>query len=228
MTESGGATLEATRSQSPVSDAERSTSPPPPAHPRSEPRKRRAWLGQLDPVLTAEILHAGTLRCAELVVLAQRPLKSRATPATVEEWWEYAYRRSWIEEHTSGRCRVTDRGREELEKLRQSTAAPDPAEMARALLRWLAPAVAVVVTAYLSNKHQEAAATILVIGIVVAVMLFIAAPFARLFDAPLDRSVARRACRWLEDEPVLFGARVEPGKRADRAYPPGEMSAPGL
>jgi hypothetical protein len=162
------------------------------------------------------------------VVLAERALKRWDAAATIEEWWEYAYRRSWIDEHTPGRCRVTDVGREGLEKLRQASAGTDPAELAKGLLRWIAPTGAVVVTAYVSSKHDGAVAAVLLIGIAVAVMLFIAAPLVKMLDGPLDRLVARRACKWLEDQELWFAKRAPAASRADRVYGPGEATAPGL
>lgn len=160
-------------------------------------------------------------------MLAERALKQWGAAATIEEWWEYAYRRSWIEEHTPGRCRLTDTGRQGLEKLRQDSAGIDPAELAKGLLRWIAPTAAVVVTAYVSSRHDGTVAAILLIGIAVALMLFIAAPLVKLLDGPLDRLVARRACRWLEDEDLWFARRAPAGSRAERVYGPGEATAPG-
>lgn len=199
-----------------------------PTHPRSDPRRRRVWLAQLDPILGEEILQAGAVSCEELVLLAERPLKNRGSPAAIEEWWEYAYRRSWIEEHTPERCRMTDVGREGLEKLRQSSAGTDPAELGKGLLKWIAPTGAVAVTAYLSNKQDGAVAAILLIGLAVAAMLFLAAPLVKLLGGPLDRSVARRACMWLEDRDLLLAKRMRPGSRAERVYAPGDSTAPGL
>jgi hypothetical protein len=172
---------------------------------------------------------AGAISCQELAVLAQRRLKVRGAAGTIEEWWEYAYRRSWIEEHTPGRCRLTSMGRQDLEKLRKTNAVTDPAEVAKAILRWVAPGGSLLlIVALVVERHPTVAATILIIAIAAAVMLFIAAPSIRLLDRWLDRSVARRACRWLEDEHVRFGPPVEPGTRASRIYPPSETAAPGL
>jgi hypothetical protein len=56
------------------------------------------------------------------------PLRDRASRKTIEEWWEYAKRRSWIEEHGPGRWRVTSLGREEVREIRRRIAQPDPLE----------------------------------------------------------------------------------------------------
>jgi len=226
--EKAGPPIDATAGRPGAPGPPGSTSPSRETHPRSDPRRRRIWLAQLDPILGEEIRQAGAVSCEELAALAERPLKATAGAATIEEWWEYAYRRSWIEEHTPGRCRLTDVGREGLARLRRSNAGTDPAELAKGLLKWIAPTGAVLATAYASSRHDGALAAILLIGMAVAVLLFIAAPLVKLLDGPLDRLIARRACRWLEDRELRFARRAPVGRRADRVYGPGQSTATGL
>jgi len=88
-------------------------------HDRSDPRERRRWLRGLDFVLTDEIRDAGALSSEELMQMSAEPLRQQASRETIEEWWEYAQRRGWLEEHEAGRCRLTNLGREEVREIRR-------------------------------------------------------------------------------------------------------------
>jgi hypothetical protein len=92
---------------------------------RSEPRERRRWLRFLDFVLTDEIREAGALSREELMKMSARPLRERASRETIEEWWEYAHRRNWLEEHGTGRWRMTSLGREEVREIRRRVSGPE-------------------------------------------------------------------------------------------------------
>jgi hypothetical protein len=197
---------------------------------RSDPRKRRSWLRDLDAVLTHEIGLAGSLSCGELGEPASRPLKNRATRSTIEEWWEYAFRRGWLEEHAGGRCRLAAACREDLRTIRAGDQWLDPAHIATAIARWVLPAGALGATGYLSGSHPGAVVVILVVGIGLTIGLFLTAPLVRVYNRRLERQTARRACDWLEDRPVRFAAAAPAAgeARTARLYGPGERSAPGL
>jgi hypothetical protein len=94
--------------------------------PRSAPRRRRRWLRELDSPLGREFEDAGALSCAELVELSAEPLRRCASPQTVEEWWQYAYRRGWLEDHGYECRRLTAFGRAELRDRRERDAWPEP------------------------------------------------------------------------------------------------------
>lgn len=153
----------------------------------SDPRVRRRWLRVLDPVLTDEIRDAGALSCEDLMEMAKRPLDGRASRATIEEWWEYAHRRSWLEEHGTSRCQLSSIGRADMRELRQRISGPDPADWARTLMRWALPAGAIGAAVLLSDKNLAIGLAIVAVCVIVALMFFIAAPIARWADGPMDR-----------------------------------------
>ncbi len=192
---------------------------------RSDPRERRRWLRVLDPVLTDEIRDAGALSCEELIQMAAHPLKGRASRATIEEWWEYAHRRCWLEQHRAGRYRLTSIGREELQVRREDVDGPDLAEWAKTIMRWTLAGGAIGAAVYLSGRYGTVWLALLVVCIVVALMLFIAAPIARSIDRPADRWAARHACDWLDGRPIRCWVRRHPAVRGEvrRLYPPDEL-----
>jgi hypothetical protein len=207
----------------------RSLDPTDSRNPRSDPRRRRGWLRDLDSTLGSELEEAGALSRAELVEFVKQPLRGRASPATIDEWWEYAYRRSWIEEHGDRRCRLTTSGLSGLHARRQRDAGIDQAGLGRAILKWVLPASTVGATAYLAGRFPASTASILLVAVGVAVGLILLAPLMRRFDQIMTRQEARRACDWLDDRYVW---RIRGGARptgpAERLYGDNDRSAPGL
>jgi hypothetical protein len=179
-------------------------------HDRSDPRERRRWLRGLDFVLTDEIRDAGALSCEELMEMATRPLGGRASRATIEEWWEYALRRSWLEEHGTGRWRLTSLGREEVREIRRSVSGPDPLEGAKAVTKWVLAGGAIGVAGYLSGKYGKLWILILAVCLTFALLLFIASPIVRATDRPMERWIARRACDCLDGRRVRLLIRRYP------------------
>jgi hypothetical protein len=198
------------------------------AEQRSDPRRRRDWLRFLDPVLTDEIRDAGALSCDELVELAVRPLKGRASRATIDEWWEYAHRRGWLEEYGTGRRRLTSVARADLHARRQRVAGPDPAEWAKTLVAWTV-AGAIGAATYLSGRYGTVWIAILIVCVTVAIALFIASPIVRAFDRPSDRWIARRACDWLDGRRVAWSVPPRPKVSGEfaRLYQRDELAASG-
>jgi hypothetical protein len=159
---------------------------------------RRRWLRFLDRVLTDEIRDAGAVSREELMEMAARPLDCLASRATIEEWWEYAHRRSWLEEHGTGRCRLTSTGRKDLRVHREYIEGPDPADWAKTLMGWTLAGGAIGAAGYLSGKSGKLWIAILAVCLIVALLLFVASPIARAADRPMDRWLARRACDCLD------------------------------
>lgn len=190
------------------------------ARQRSDPRLRRSWLRFLDPVLTDEIRDAGAISCDELLEMAARPLKERASRETIEEWWEYATRRGWLEECGADRCRLTAFARERLEARRQYVRSPDPSEWAKALVRWTLPAGALGAAGYLSDRYATAWLAVLMVCVTIALMLFVLAPVVYAVDKPSDRWLARRACDWLDGRRVRWSVPPRPAVcgNVDRLY----------
>lgn len=196
---------------------------------RSDPRRRRRWLRDLDSPLGSELEEAGTLSCAELVELAVQPLRGRGSSATIEEWWEYAYRRSWIEQHGDNRCRLTATGLSGLHARRRSDAVIDHAALGRAILKWLLPASALGASAYLVGRFPGWTATIVAIAFGVAVCLILVSPLMGSVNRLMARQEARRACDWLDDRSVfLVRDGASPKHPASRLYCDGDRSAPGF
>ncbi len=188
---------------------------------------RRRWLRVLDPVLTDEIRDAGALSCDELMQMAVHPLKDRASRATIEEWWEYAHRRSWLEKDQTGRCRLTSTGLEDLRTRREDLEGPDPAKLAKALMRWTLAGGAIAAAGYLSGRYGTVWIAVLAICITVALLLFIASPIVRAADRPTDRWAARRACDCLDGRRTKWWARQHPATTGEvrRLYESDEPRA---
>ncbi len=196
---------------------------------RSDPRRRRRWLRDLDSPLGSELEDAGTLSCAELVELAIQPLRGSGSSATIEEWWEYTYRRGWIEEHGDNRCRLTATGLAGLHARRRSDATIDHGALGRSILKWLLPAGAVGASAYVGSRFPASTAVIVTIVLGVAVCLIVLAPLMRSINRVMARQEARRACDWLDGRSVRFvmgGASLT--RPPKRLYRDGDRSAPGL
>jgi hypothetical protein len=177
---------------------------------RSDPRERRRWLRFLDPVLTDEIRDAGAVSLEELMQMAARPLEGLASRATIEEWWEYAHRRSWLEEHGTGRCRLTRTGRKDLRVRREDVDGPDLADWAKTLTGWTLAGGAIGAASYLSGKSGELWIAIVAVCLIVALLLLVASPIARAVDRPMDRWFARRACDWLDGRRIRRWIRQHP------------------
>lgn len=120
---------------------------------RSDPWERRGWLRFLDPVLADEIRWAGALSCEELIDLAARPLDGRASRETIQEWWEYAWRRGWLVAHEADRFQLTDLARTEIQARRESLWQPNPFDWAKALAKWTLPAGAIGLAGYWTGKE---------------------------------------------------------------------------
>jgi hypothetical protein len=177
---------------------------------RSDPRERRRWLRFLDLVLTDEIRDAGALTFEELVDLAARPLDGRGSRATIEEWWEYARRRSWLEEYGDGRWRLTSSGREELREERRRVSQPDPLVGAKAVTKWVLAVGAIGAAGLLSGKYLTTGIAIVIICATIVVTLLLAALITRFLDPPTERWIARRACDWLDGRRVRWWIRQHP------------------
>jgi hypothetical protein len=195
---------------------------------RSDPRERRGWLSFLDRVLTDEIRDAGALSCEELMQMAARPLEGRASRETIEEWWEYAHRRSWLEEHETGRWRLTSTARREAHRTRRRVLGPDPVEGAKAIVTWVLPAVTIGAVALLSGKYLTSWMAILVVCATIALSLLIVALVSRFVDPPMDRWIARRACDWLDGRRVVWWIPRLPEVKGEvrRLYHPDQPTAP--
>lgn len=188
---------------------------------------RRRWLRVLDLVLTDEIRDAGVLSCDELMQMAVRPLKDRASRATIEEWWEYAHRRSWLEKDGTGRCRLTSTGQEDLRMRRQDVEGPDPAEWAKTLMRWTLTGGAIGGAGYLGGRYGTAWIAVLAVCVTVALLLLIASPVVRAADRPTDRWAARRACDCLDGRRAGWWTRQHPAVIGEvrRLYESDELRA---
>jgi len=136
--------------------------------------------------------------------MAARPLKDRASRETIEEWWEYADRRGWLEGHGAGHWGLSSIGRSDIRELRQSISGPDPADWAKALMRWALPAGAIGAAVLLSDKDLTIGLAIVIISAIIVVALLLAALITRFLDPPLERWIARRACDWLDGRRVRW------------------------
>jgi hypothetical protein len=164
----------------------------------------------LDLLLTDEMRDGGAVSLDELIEMADRPLDGRASRETIEEWWEYACRRSWLEEQEAGRWRLTSLGRDELHERRRRASQPDPLAGAKAVIQWGLPAGVFASAVVLSDKSLTTAIALLVICGTVALSLLIVALIVWFIDPPIDRLIARRACDWLDGRRVRWWIRVLP------------------
>jgi hypothetical protein len=194
---------------------------------RSDPRERRGWLRGLDLVLTDEIRDAGALSREELMQMAAQPLRERASRETIEEWWEYADRRSWLEEHGAGRWRLTSIGREEVQERRQRASQPDPLAGARAITKWALAAGVIGAASLLSGKYLTTGLAILAVCAAIVLGLLIVALVTSLLDVPTDRWIARNACDWLDGGRFRWWIRQHPAIEGEfrRLYQVDETTA---
>jgi hypothetical protein len=171
---------------------------------RSEVPARRYWLRFLDALLAGEIRAAGALGFDELVGAVPRILRcdqSRVETATIEEWWEYAKRRGWLEPAGS-LWRLSDKALADLHEEHERVNSPDPKRLARDTARWVIPTSMAGATWLLGAKYLSLDLAVLSLGIVVIIGLLLSAAISRVTDPPTDRGLARRACDWLEGRPV--------------------------
>lgn len=162
---------------------------------RSDPRRRRRALRALDLLLADEMREAGAVSLDELVELADRPFGGRASRETIAEWWEYACRRGWLEEHAAGRSRVSGLGREELHEQRQRASQPDPLVGAKAVTKWVLAVGVVGAAGLLSNKHLTTELAILIICATIVLAPAhrgVAYEISRSANGSLDRSLCVR------------------------------------
>jgi hypothetical protein len=145
---------------------------------------------------------AGALSFNELEEMASRSLSGGASRETLNEWWEYARRRSWVEERDPGLWRLTDTALQDLHTMRQRVSSPDPMVGAKAVVKWALAAGAVGAAGLLSGRYLTTGVAILVVCAMLAVSLMIAAMVGKLLDPPMDRWVARWACDWLDGRSV--------------------------
>jgi hypothetical protein len=196
---------------------------------RSAPRVRRSWLRNLDLALSKELRDAGTLSCPELFEMTEKPLHARASMATIVEWWEYAYRRGWLEEHGAGRCRLTQVAVQDLRAARRRELGPDYLTGARVLLGWIAPAGLIATIATMTRSGLSFYGYVLAAVLAVAVCLAAAAIILRLTEPWLGRVNARSSTDLLEGRRVRFLWLVAPAIEGEpqRVYSPDELCAPG-
>jgi hypothetical protein len=174
---------------------------------RSEVPARRYWLRFLDAPLAGEIRAAGALDFDELVGAVARILRcdqSRVETATIEEWWEYAKRRGWLEPAGS-LWRLSDRALADLREEHERVNSPDPRHLASGIAHWVIPTGLVGLAGLASGRYLVLETAILVMAGVIIVGLLLAAATSRATDPPTDRWFARRACDWLEGRPVPLG-----------------------
>lgn len=195
---------------------------------RSDPRRRRSLLRDLDLVLGKEIRDAGTLSCGELFEVSEKPLRGKASRATITEWWEYAYRRGWLEEHGPGRCRLTSTANDDLHATHRREAGPDYLNWAKSLLRWAATAGLFGTVAILTQRNLSVYVTVFVWVMATASALAIGGLITRPIAAWMNCYFARRACDWLDGRRLRVPPlpAVDPGA-VRRAYAVGEFCAPG-
>jgi hypothetical protein len=181
---------------------------------RSEVPARRYWLKFLDAPLGREIRLAGALDFDELVAAVPRILRcceSLVSRQTIQEWWEFAMRRRWLEP-VGLRWGLTERARKELQEEQQRVNSPDPRHVAGGIARWVIPTSLVGFAGLASGRYLVLEAAILVMAGVIIVGLLLAAATSRATDPRTDRWFARRACDWLEGRPITLalGANRKP------------------
>jgi hypothetical protein len=174
---------------------------------RSEVPARRYWLKFLDTPLAREIRTAGALNFDELARAVPRILRcdeSRVNRETIQEWWEYAQRRGWLEP-AGTLWRLSDRALADLREEHERVNSPDPRHLAGGLARWVIPTSLAGATWLLGAKYLSLDLAVLSLGIVVIIGLLLSAAISHVTDPSTDRGLARRACDWLEGRPVPWG-----------------------
>jgi hypothetical protein len=175
---------------------------------RSEVPARRYWLKFLDAPLAREIRAAGALNFDELARAVPRILRcdeSRVNRETIQEWWEYSERRSWLEP-VGPLWQLSNKALSDLREEHERVNSPDPRHLAGGLARWVIPTSLVGLAGLASGRYLVLEAAILVMAGVIIVSLLLAAGMSRAIERPMDRWLARRACDWLE------GHRIRPAR----------------
>ena len=177
---------------------------------RSEVPARRYWLRFLDAPFTQEIRAAGALDFDELADALPRILRwdeSQIDRRTIEEWWEYAKRRRWLEP-VGSRWGLTEKAEKDLRAEYERVNSPDTKRLAGHVSRWVIPGSLAGATGLLGAEHLSIELAILAIAGVIIVGLLLSEAFSRATDPSTDRWFARRACDWLEGRPIklAFGA----------------------
>lgn len=173
---------------------------------RSEVPARRYWLRFLDAPMAKGFRDAGALDFDELVSAVPRVLRchgGRVSSETVQEWWEFAMRRRWLEP-VGPRCGLTEKAEKDLRAEYERVNSPDTKRLAGHVSRWVLPtglagAIGLISAKYLSIDLAIAG----IAGVIIGGLLF-AGAFTRATDPPMDRWFARRACDWLEGRPTTW------------------------
>lgn len=206
---------------------------PPPSPTRPVPavseRDIRARLRSLDAPLAEEIRDAGTLDPGELHKMATLLLgRDVISQEIVCQWWEYAWRRGWLEE-AGNRCRLTGVASTDIKAARERADAPDLSKWAPVIARWLfAGGLASTVGVLSSKSDLGASLAILVVLGALALALAIAVPLVSLIDRPLDLFTARQACDWLAGRPVRRNIRWRAHSEPRLLYEKDGFEAPCL
>jgi hypothetical protein len=173
---------------------------------RSEIPARRYWLKFLDAPLAREIRLAGALDFDELADAVPRILRcdeDRIHRETIQEWWEFAMRRRWLEQ-VGPRWGLTVQARKELQEEQERVNSPDPKHLASGLARWVISTSLVGFAGLATGRYLVLEAAILVMAGVIIVGLLLAAATSRATDPSMDRWFACRACDWLEGRPMSW------------------------
>jgi hypothetical protein len=198
---------------------------------RSAVRARRYWLTFLDASLAREIRAAGAMDVKELAAVAPRVLgcdADRIGLETIQEWWEYTWRRGWLEP-TGSRCRLSPTARAELRAESERVNSPDPKRLAGGLARWVILPSLTGTAVAVTRGSLSIEIAVLVIAAVIAVGLLITGAVSAVTDPVSDRWLARRACDWLEGRPLRapFGASIK-AAAFTRLYDAHDREALGL
>lgn len=184
--------------------------------PRSEVWVRRYWLRFLDAPLTSEIRAAGSLDFDELADAVPRILRcdeDRVDRETIQEWWEFAVRRRWLEP-VGPRWGLTERADNDLRAEYERVNSPDPRRLAAGIARWVLPTGLVGAVGLLSAKYLSIDLAIVATAGVIIVSLLLAAAVIQVVRRPTDRWFARRACDWLEGRPIWPARGTNRGEAA--------------
>lgn len=181
---------------------------------RSEAPARRYWLRFLDAPLTSEIRAAGALDFDELTAAVPRILRCDegwVKGETIQEWWEFAMRRRWLEP-VGSLWGLTESADKDLRTERERINSPDPKRLAGSVWRWVVPTGLAGAAGLASGKYLVLEAAILVVVGVIVIGLLLGAAISRATDPSTNRWFALRACDWLEGRPVgwAFGANRKP------------------
>jgi hypothetical protein len=197
--------------------------------PQVSERDIRDRLRCLDALLAEEIRHAGTLDPEELHKMATVRLdRDFVSHEIVCQWWEYAWRRGWLE-RAGSRCRLTAVASADLQAAQERADAPDLRKWAPGIARWLVAGGLASTVGVLSSKSDLGASlAILVVLGALALALAIATQLSSLIDKPLDALMARQACRWLAGQPIRPSIRWRDHSEPRLLYKQDDFEAPCL